>query len=379
MRVVVIGAGVVGSAVAAGLTRRGAHVTLLEERYPGAGTTSTSFTWVNSNNKIPEPYFELNHAAVRAHHALGGQGFFATGHLECAGDEAHQAELAIRLERLESRGYPAERITPAQAIELEPDLAPQPEGTEYVYFPEEAHVFPAPLLARLLSEARAGGARIETGTAVRDITSGANEATVTLADGSTRTADVVIACTGRWTNMLVDIPVLDTRLFGTVTNGFLASTTAVPARLTRVLTTDRLNLRPDGGGRLLMQALDLDEAADADTPPGDEIGAEMLARLPGVLTGTTGARIERIRVGQRAMPADGVTVAGFTDPAERIYAVATHSGITLAPLLADLVAAEVHGEESPLLAPFRPGRFTDGVAPAEAALALKAARRPGQQ
>ncbi|MFC7110670.1 hypothetical protein ACFQQB_65980 [Nonomuraea rubra] len=55
--------------------------------------------------------------------------------------------------------------------------------------------------------------------------------------------------------------------------------------------------------------------------------------------------------------------------------MATHSGVTLAPLLMAEVAGEVFGEESALLAPFRPARFTDGTAgPAPAA-----ARRPGQQ
>jgi glycine/D-amino acid oxidase-like deaminating enzyme len=40
------------------------------------------------------------------------------------------------------------------------------------------------------------------------------------------------------------------------------------------------------------------------------------------------------------------------------YVIATHSGITLAPLLGELIAEEiVSGEMSDLLAPFRPDRF----------------------
>ena len=361
VRVVVIGAGIIGAAVAAGLTRRGAQVTLLEERFPGAGTTGTSFAWVNARNKEPEPYFTLNHAAVHAHHALEGGGFVATGHLECATGDAHLAELLARVERLRDREYAVERITAGRAVSLEPGLATQPDGTEYVLFPEEGHVFPALLLARFLGEARDGGARVEIGAAAREIKSNAGGVTVILDDGGMRVADIVVACAGRWTDLLVDVPMLDPRVSGAVTNGFLVTTTAVPARLSRVLTTDRLNMRPDGAGRLLMQALDLDGAADPDLPPGDEIGGEMLARLPDVLTATDGTRVEQARVGQRAIPADGLTVAGFTDPAARVYVVATHSGITLAPLLADLVAAEVLGKESALLGPFRPGRFSAAV------------------
>ncbi|WP_433178034.1 NAD(P)/FAD-dependent oxidoreductase [Actinoallomurus sp. CA-150999] len=369
MRVLVIGAGIVGAAVAAGLTRRGARVTVLEERFPGAGTTGTSFAWVNANDKDPEAYFALNHTAVHAYHALGGDGFVPTGHLEWANGETRRLELSARVERLRDRGYAVERITAHRAAELEPDLAAQPDGTDYVYFPEEGHVIPAVLLARLLGETRDHGGRVETGAAVREIKSGRGGVNVTLADGGVRAADVLVTCAGRWTGALVDVPVLDPRVSGTVTNGFLVTTTPVPVRVARVLTGDRLNVRPDGGGRLMLQAPDLDDAADPETPPPDDVGAEMLARLPEVLTGADGARVERTRVGQRAMPADRLTIAGFADPETRVYTVVTHSGITLAPLLGDLVAGEVYGKESALLRPFRPARFTEpaGARPVEPA------------
>ena len=73
LRIVVIGAGILGAAVAASLTRRGAQVTILEAEHPGSGTTATTFAWVNSANKDPDSYFALNHAGVRAHHEFAGQ------------------------------------------------------------------------------------------------------------------------------------------------------------------------------------------------------------------------------------------------------------------------------------------------------------------
>ncbi len=45
---------------------------------------------------------------------------------------------------------------------------------------------------------------------------------------------------------------------------------------------------------------------------------------------------------------------------DAVYAVATHSGVTLGPLLGRLVAEElIDGRSSPLLATFRPDRFRD--------------------
>jgi glycine/D-amino acid oxidase-like deaminating enzyme len=355
MRVVVIGAGIVGAAVAAGLTRRGARVTVLEERFPGAGTTATSFGWVGAGSvhaADSDVYFTLTHAAVHAHHALGSDAFRSTGHLEWAGGRVSQEELNRRVDWLTARDYAVERITAERAGELEPCLTPRPDGTEYVLYPEEAHVFPARLLGRLLAEARAGGAEVETGVAVREVRSGSAGANVVLADGGVRTADVVVSCAGRWTGMLLDLPML---VPGAGTSGFLATTSPLPVPLSRVVSTDHLCVRPDGGGRLLLRATDLDSTADPALPPGHRIGAELLARLPEVLRGTEGAHIEQVRVAPHTAPARGRTVAGFVDDAEHVYAVVSRDGVTLAPLLADLVAGEVYGTESAMLSPFRPG------------------------
>ena len=356
MRVVVIGAGIVGAAVAAGLTRHGARVTVLEERFPGAGTTASSFGWVNAGyftgNTDSEAYFTLTHAAVHAHHALGSDAFRATGHLEWASSRTAQEELNQRVDWLAEHDYAVERITAEHATELEPGLTPRPDGTEYVLFPEEAHVFPARLLGRLLAEARAGGAEVETGVAVREVRSGTAGANVVLADGGVRTADVVVSCAGRWTGMLLDLPML---IPGAGTSGYLATTSPLPVPLSRVLSTEYLCVRPDGGGRLLLRASDLDGAADPAVPPAHRVGAELLARLPEVLTGTEGAHVEHVRVAPHTAPARGRTVAGFVDDAEHVYAVVSRDGVTLAPLLADLVAGEVYGRESAMLGPFRPG------------------------
>jgi len=61
-------------------------------------------------------------------------------------------------------------------------------------------------------------------------------------------------------------------------------------------------------------------------------------------------------VAVRPMPQDGLPAAGFLD--EGIFAIVTHSGFTLSPILAPLVAAElVRGVDLELLDEFRPVRF----------------------
>ncbi|WP_199536708.1 FAD-dependent oxidoreductase [Spongiactinospora gelatinilytica] len=57
--VVVIGAGLYGAAVAAGLTRRGARVTVVDGGAPGQGTSGATFSWINSCGRRPQAYHRL--------------------------------------------------------------------------------------------------------------------------------------------------------------------------------------------------------------------------------------------------------------------------------------------------------------------------------
>ncbi|MFF8286742.1 NAD(P)/FAD-dependent oxidoreductase [Streptomyces albus] len=386
MRVAVVGLGVVGASAARALALAGAEVTVFERAAPAAGTTGTSFAWINSHQKNPLPYHELNIAGMAEHGALqedGGQWFFRTGNLEWAVG-AGRSRLVEAVAELRRRGYPVEWITAGQARRLVPDLRVPDEVTDIAWYPEEGYVLPAALLARLWGEARDHGAALRCPEEVVDLAAGPKRAELHLASGARETYDVVVLAAGRWSEQLaarcgVTLPMADPEAAGSATVGFLGYTAPLATRLDRVLTTPTLNVRPEGGGRLVVQGLDLDADADPAAVP-DTTGSqarELISRLRGLLAGTEGARLDSLRVGQRSMPADGLTVAGF-GAAGSVYAIATHSGITLGPLLGRLAAEEiVQGKESALLAAFRPDRFT-GVDKSDLA-PLTPARFAGQQ
>ena len=56
INVTVIGAGIVGSAIAYTLAKRGATVTVIDKGRPGGGATSHSFAWINATAKNPRRY-----------------------------------------------------------------------------------------------------------------------------------------------------------------------------------------------------------------------------------------------------------------------------------------------------------------------------------
>ncbi|MFZ3565930.1 NAD(P)/FAD-dependent oxidoreductase [Streptomyces sp. BH097] len=390
-RIAVIGAGVLGTATARALALRGAAVTLYERTGFAAGTTGTTFAWVNSHAKNPISYHELNLAGVAEHHALREAGgpaphwFFPSGNLEWAADDVGDARLAEALELLEGRNYPWRWLKPDRARELVPDLRLPDEVRRIAYFPEEGYVLPHPLVARLWGEARDHGAELRRPADVTGIDERASDVRIELADGTGETFDLVVSATGRWSERTaaltgVSLPMADTTEPGSATVGLLGYTSPTATRLDAVLTTPRLNVRPDGGGRLVVQGLDLDTDADPAAPPPVDgpHAAQLLDRLADLLHGTRGARLESFRVGQRALPADGLTVAGRLRPDGKVYALATHSGITLGPLLGRLAAHELlTGERDPLLADFAPDRLT-GAAP-DSFAELERPRFAGQQ
>ena len=79
---------------------------------------------------------------------------------------------------------------------------------------------------------------------------------------------------------------------------------------------------------------------------------EMLTRLQKRLPSVS-LEIKNVMLGVRPVPKDGLPMVGWVDG---VYAATMHSGITLGPLIGQLVAAEVMGTPQAVLAPFRPDR-----------------------
>jgi len=206
-RCVVIGAGVLGASVAARLAETGMHVTLMEAGQPGRGTSRWSFAWVNSNDKGPRPYHDLNHAGLRAWARLapaldGAAWYRPAGNLEVAASAAGRAELAARVRRLTGWGYPARLIDAAEAAQIEHALRPPGPDAMTAWFPDEAYLLTEPLIERLIARAAAHGATLLAGEQGRvtglDAAPG-RAPTVRTAGGAVLAADQVVCCAGRWT------------------------------------------------------------------------------------------------------------------------------------------------------------------------------------
>lgn len=371
-RSVVIGAGVLGLSTAVNLARRGHAVIVVDRSEPRNGTSGTSFAWLNANSKVPRSYHDLNVAGVAAYRHLierpgSGSWLRLNGRIQWGGRGEGQRELAQSVAMMREWGYPVQSITQREAHELEPDLR-IPPGSEIVFWPSEGYLIPQIRISVLVAEARELGVTFELG---REVTAfeergGAVPAAV-LGDGATIEADTIVACAGRWTEELLSLagarlPMI-AAIRGGPTLGLLGYSSRVPTRLERTISAPGLNVRPDAPeGRFVLQAPDFDQFVEPDATP-DSTGPEareMLARATSILDGFADAALDELRVGFRSIPADRVTAVGWTPGVERLYAIATHSGFTLAVLLGELAAREiVDGTEEPMLYGFRLDRFAE--------------------
>ncbi|MET9441050.1 FAD-binding oxidoreductase [Streptomyces sp. NPDC006610] len=384
MKVIVIGAGALGVSVARHLALLGQDVLLLDRSEPGTGTTATTFAWINSSRKTDPHYHRLNLAGMEEHARLarqlrGAPAYFPSGALQWA-DAANGQWLADNVERLRSLGYPAHWVTPAEATRIAGDLRVPAAVTTVAHFPGEGYVLPDRFVAALLADAERHGAERATGEAVAVDDTPAGVA-VTLAGGEVRTADRVVLAAGRWTQRLaaragIDIPMVTDVGRGAQTVGLLGYARSPRLDLRCVVHSPGLNLRPAAGGRTVLQALDLNAHVDPADPPSahGDIGRTLARRFSALLTRPGPEPEIDLRVGLRSLPADGHTVAGYASPRSRVYCLVSHSGITLAPVLARLVAAEITTDrEEDLLRTFRPTRFT-GVRRSDVEVDQRAAR-----
>ena len=385
--------------MAACLAEAGAHVTLLEQAQPGHAATRSSFAWLNSNNKTPRAYHDLNYAGMRAWAELArsagppgsgaspsadvsspsadvsfhadGSGHPAwhrpSGNLEWADSAEGHAELTARVRRLTEWGYPATLVDAGAAAELEPFLRLPPPVTEVAWFPEEGYLLTGPLVAQMARLAAARGATILTGAAARVVgidADGGSVHAVRTATGQVIPADVVVCCAGRWAPQVAalagsacPVPLVPWSSPGAEAPRLVVQAGPVSG-LARMVHAPEVYLRPHSDGLVHLEAPDV--PVDLHTPDGKlrAGAAELLRRARLVIGGLADAEVAGYRVCVRPMPADGQSIVGWLPGANGVYVAVTHSGVTLGAHLAHLITAEVtSGAPAAQLAPYRPARF----------------------
>lgn len=212
--VVVVGGGVTGGSIAWHLARRGARVTLVEERGIAAAASGASAGGVRQQGRDPRE-MPLAIAAIARWKDLEREldadlHYHRDGHLVVYEREAHLPIAQMRLAEQRALGLEIELVEGAELRELGPGLAPYiVAGT---YTPSDGHANPVATAHAFAHAAQREGAELRLGVRVTGLQRVGDRITgVELSDGKLG-ADHVVLAAGAWTRDLVvplgiDLPI----------------------------------------------------------------------------------------------------------------------------------------------------------------------------
>ena len=357
MKIVIVGAGIMGAVLAYQLTRRGADVTVLEAGQPGGGASAATFGWINASFFADDDHFHLRQEGIAAHHRLtkvlrsSATRWPGTLWWQEVG-EAFDAQHAA-LQRL---GYSLREIGPAEFARMEPAVRPPSAA---LFFPEEGVVDLDVLGRDALSGALEAGARLVFGVRAEAIEQRGGRVTGVRTAQGVVPADRVCVANGTGAETLLasvseHLPMLSRP-------GLILRSAPVTAQLNHVLAMPEQELRQLPDGRLLAPtaAAHQQDVAEHIIEMPVSLADAAAERISGLLN--CPVRWEAVGLAARPVPHDGLPVIGGC-ALEGLYATVMHSGATLAAIVGELAAAELtdtplSNTEAALLAPYRPSRF----------------------
>jgi glycine/D-amino acid oxidase-like deaminating enzyme len=237
--IVVVGAGVIGAAVARALASAGADVTVLDRGATAGGTSAAGEGNLLISDKGPGAELELARRSLTLWAGLAcelpdelGPAFpsieyEAKGGLVVATTAAGGAALQDFAAGQRRAGVIADPVDAATAAELEPDLTR--EHTAAVFYPQDAQVQPAVATEALLASARRRGAVVRQGVEVTGPLGHGDRLTGVRTTAGDLHADHVVVAAGPWSaetarRLGVTLPVRPRR-------GTLLVTTRMPPRI----------------------------------------------------------------------------------------------------------------------------------------------------
>ncbi|MEF8888005.1 MAG: FAD-dependent oxidoreductase [Haloarculaceae archaeon] len=370
---VVVGGGIVGSAVAYHLARDGHETVLVDREDEGRATDAGAgiLSPPTSSRNASDDWFRLAAPAVQYYPELADElreaGVEETGYTQCgllavAMDEEAVATFEATERRLRERqatmDYPPDgtvrSLDPEAAVERFPALA-TPERA--LYYERGARVDGSQFEAALRAAGRRRGLGVRDATVERlRIEGGAVSGVET--DEGRLAADTVVVAGGAWSSgfasqLGLDVPVEPVR--GQIVH---VETNAETGGWPVVTGFDHRYLVPWDGGRVAVGATD----EDAGYSPHATVAGvhELLGTARSMAPGLDDARLGQVRAGLRPVAPDGLPLLGPVPSVDGAFLATGHgaTGLQLGPYTGALVAALVDGRNPEVdLDAYRPGRF----------------------
>jgi glycine oxidase len=363
--IIVVGAGIVGCAVAYELARRGASVELLDERPVGMGATQASAG-------VLAPYIEAREGSVLLEMTVRSLRLYdefiarvsadsgisipyrRTGTIDIAFSESDLTRLQTTAQVLARRGVPA-LLLDAPTARAEEPLAAE-DATGALLIEEHGYVSANELTRALVAAARHHGAQLVEQSRVRRIHQRDGDVIVDTDRGSLASNAVVLAA-GSWSGT-IDIDGVAIRVPVRPVRGQLLYLEWIGPSLRRVTWSSRCYMVPWDDGTVLVGATSEDAGFDERlTVSGVH---DLLQAACDVVPHAWSATFRGARVGLRPGTTDDLPVIGASSIIPNLMYATGHyrNGVLLAPLTAALVAdAMLDDRVDAMLETVRPARF----------------------
>lgn len=384
--VVVIGAGIVGCAVACWCARAGLRVLVLERDGVATGTSGACMGHIMVNPE-PEPLYRLTRRSVTLWQELRDRHpelhYLACGALWLAESDADLPLLQGLDRAIAGHGDRAWLLDARELHRREPALAPDLPGAWF--YPDDAVVLPMQACGVLLGEAVRRGATVCTHTPATGVRLGPGSRieAVRTPEGEVATAHVVVAA-GVWTPAvhrqlgLPPVPIFPRRGDLAITAPFATPVHTQLLEVAYLRTATGKTIDPEGGepdpganamnvqpqthGTCLIGMTRQFGGLDRTLHP--ELLQRSLARAARFVPALLDAPVVRTWAGLRPYTKDKLPFVGPVPEIPGLHLAAGHEGlgITLAPVTGELVAQAITGQAPSLpLAPLGLARGAAGA------------------
>jgi glycine/D-amino acid oxidase-like deaminating enzyme len=371
LRVVVAGAGIIGASVAWHLAKAGATVTVVDRQGPATHASRASFAWINATwSKQPRAFHALNQASVARWKLIQpelGLPVHWGGSLEGIADAGQAKEVAARVAEQQAWGERTRLVEGGELAALEPNV--DFTGlTQVIHSAYDGATNPIASTQAFLDAAVQRGARVLYPCELAGVTLENGRLRSVSTSGGEFKADRLVLATGAAADAAGRFA--DWELPQRDAPGMTALTAPMPRLVNGVLWMPKVHLHQRDDGRIVLGEEDgpphnPQHAARLAGHPNDfptrELALQhahrLLAMAQRYVPDLKQVTFDRAVIGWRPMPIDGHPVLGASPARPDVYLAVMHSGVTLAPLVGQLVAREIgEGTVADELRDFRPDR-----------------------